>query len=196
MTCGASMSGPSEVNVADDAPSLQEFLGDALGVHGLHQVVGRTDGEGFDRMLVIRGDEDDLRATRESGQHTGEIHAIEARHLHIAKDRVDDMVFQNSQGKGATAGEMDLADPSVLAEQVRQFLASGSLVIDDEDVQRRAHSPNLSNVHRGRQNAPGQPTNFVERRARTWAPESSPSSPSSVRSPRPTRRKRFPRSRR
>ena len=91
--------------------------------------------EGVDRVLVVRGDEDDLWRPGELGQHPAEVQAVQARHLDVAEDDIDRVLGERLQGFGAGAGHMDVADPLVATEQERQLGAGLCLVVDDERSQ-------------------------------------------------------------
>ena len=64
-------------------------LGESLGPHRLEQVVGGAQVERVDRVLVVGGDEHDLRRRPEAGQHPGDVEAVQPRHPDVEEERVD-----------------------------------------------------------------------------------------------------------
>ena len=114
------------------AHDAADRLGEALGPHGLHDVVGRGEGEGVDGVLVVRGHEDDLRPHGEAGDHPGERHPVQARHRDVAEDDVDVAAVEHLQRLGAAGRGDDLRDAVVALEEVAEVGQGGKLVVDDE----------------------------------------------------------------
>ena len=83
-------------------------------------------------MLVIGGDEDDLRALRKPGQHTRELHAVQTWHLDVAENDVDRVGLQSPKGIRSAGRGADLADPVVLTQKERQLGQSGCLIVDQK----------------------------------------------------------------
>jgi hypothetical protein len=102
---------------------------------GLEDVVDRVELERLDRVVVVRGDEDDWWRGLEAGQHLGQLEAVEAGHPDVGEDRVDAALLQHAQGLGGVVGRGDVPDPSVVLEQPGELVERGTLVVDDEDAE-------------------------------------------------------------
>ena len=119
-----------------------------LGPHRLHQVVGGVQLEGVDRMFVVGGDEDDLRPIGESGQHPGQLDAVQARHLDVAEDHVGRLLGQQFQRGSRAAGRPHRPDSPILLQQIGQLQAGGLLVIHHQCAQ-PTQSGRVLHVHGG-----------------------------------------------
>ncbi len=110
-------------------------LGQPIGPHRLHDVVGGVDGERVDGVLVVGRDEDDLRPLDEPRDDPGQLHAVEPGHRDVGEDDVDVAAVERPQRVGAARGGEDLGDAVVLAQQPAELLERRRLVVDDERAQ-------------------------------------------------------------
>ena len=114
-------------------------LGEAFPAHRLHDVVGRIEVEGVDGIPVIGGDEDDLRALGEPGEHPGQVHPVEAGHRDIREDDIHREV--SSRARSASVAEAAVRIEPILGSSPRRKASSdrvGGLVVDEQRSQPRA----------------------------------------------------------
>ena len=107
-----------------------------LPAHRLEQVVERVHLERPHGVLLVGRDEDDSRCVRRR-ERPRHVEAVHAGHLHIEQDEIGTMVRDGRDGPLAAVGLRDHLDQGVLAEEAEQLAPRRSLVVDDEDPQRR-----------------------------------------------------------
>ena len=88
--------------------------------------------ERLDRVLLVRGHEDDRRWLLEPAEHLGELQAAEPGHLDVEEDRVDVGLAEDPQALGRGDRGDDLGDPLVGGEQEAELVERGLLVVDQQ----------------------------------------------------------------
>ena len=133
-----SSSAPSAagVGVAVGDARLQPLhgRGQALGRDRLEQVVDRAALEGVDRVLVVGGDEHDLRARAGLGRGGGDFQAGQARHADVEEGDVRLVLGDRFQRAGAVLalGDDLAARGQASAQLVDQRLAQQRFVFGDD----------------------------------------------------------------
>ncbi|HVE80023.1 MAG TPA: hypothetical protein VNA89_14250 [Gemmatimonadaceae bacterium] len=108
-------------------------------VEGLQEIVERVDGEGVERVTVVRGHEHHRRhSLGADGAHDGE--AIELRHLHVEEDEVRGEAGDLCHRVGAVGTLADDLDVRLVREQRAEPAAGESFVVHDERAH-RGHDP-------------------------------------------------------
>ena len=136
--------------------------GEPLAAQRLEEVVDRADLVGVHRPVVVGGDEHHRRGHGHRGEHPGELQPVEPGHADVEEDDLDIGALgharaghrvghpaaqltcggglahalpavEDAEGVGGVGSLEHHPDPSVLAEQVGQFLESGLLVVHGED---------------------------------------------------------------
>ena len=127
-------SGPGFGAFANPLRALDR-LGETLLLDGLQDVIDRVHLEGLDRVLVVRGDENDRRRPLHAGEARDDLEAVEPRHLDIEEHDVGPQLPDRFHGLvplARFAGDLDAGDR---AENALQVLARGRLVVDDKNAQ-------------------------------------------------------------
>jgi hypothetical protein len=142
------ITGPSP-SPAAAAPSAAagrcQPLGDAaqrhlqpLALDRLGEVVDRLEVERLERVLRVRGDEDDRRRGRLQAQLGGELGAVAAGHLHVEQEQVafvrgqpDERLRRVRRLAGDDAARLAAFGDHALQAEPRELF-----VVDDEDAQR------------------------------------------------------------
>ena len=100
-------------------------------VDRLEQVVDRVDLERLDGMLIIRGDEDDVRRRARVEHPARDLEAGQPRHLHVEEHEVGLQAVDGRQRFHAVARLSDDLDPAQLSEQKSQLIPGQLLVVDE-----------------------------------------------------------------
>ena len=106
-------------------------------VDRLQQVVDRVDLERLDRVLIERGDEDDVRRRALVEHPPRHLEAGQPRHLHVEKHHVGLQPVDRRQRLDAVASLSDDLDAADLSEQVAQLVARQLLVVHDHSFRVR-----------------------------------------------------------
>src|SRR5919204_491092 len=84
-----------------------------LGVDRLQEVVDRVHLERLDRVLIVRGDEDDVRGRARIEEPPRDLESGQSGHLHVEKDDVGLQPIDRRESLDAVAGladDFDAAD--------------------------------------------------------------------------------------
>jgi hypothetical protein len=82
-------------------------------------------------VLVVRGDEHDRRHLL-GPDGLDDTEPIDARHLHVEKHQIGDLVLNRRHGLGAVAALTDHFDIVLLLQERQYALARDGLIIDDQ----------------------------------------------------------------
>ena len=104
---------------------------EALGIDRLEQIVQRLRFEGPQRMMVVRGEEDDVEGARfgRGGEHA---EAVDAWHLHVEEDEMGREVAQCRDRLLARAGFADLTNVAVALEAAPHLPPRRRLVVHNQ----------------------------------------------------------------
>ncbi len=110
----------------------------ALALDRLGEVVDGFEVERLERVLGVRGDEDDRRRRRAQAQLGGELGAVAAGHLHVEQQQVAAARRQPDERLGRVRGlaDDDRARLAALADEALQAQSRELFVVDDEHAQR------------------------------------------------------------
>ncbi len=105
---------------------------EAIRVDRLQEVVERLDRERIDRVLRVRGHEDDCRRIGSLAHERRRREAGDAGHLDVEEDDVDLGIARQREAVGRSAQPRPSTETSsCAAEQIAQLAACGCLVVDD-----------------------------------------------------------------
>ena len=117
-------------------------VGEPVLAHGLEHVVDGPHLERVDGGVAVRGDEDDRRRGGEPAEDAREVQPGQRRHADVGDDAVDVAAVELAQRRQGVRRRADLADARVGAQQVRQLVERGRLVVDGEQDEAGAgHEP-------------------------------------------------------
>jgi hypothetical protein len=128
---------PIDLNSA--ASALDRHLQPRL-IHRFQQIVDRVDLERFDGVLVVGGDEDDLRRGVPVEQAARDLEAGQARHLHVEEHHVGLQPLNRRQRFDAVPGVADDLDTTHLSQQVAELVPGELLVVHHDGPQVYAHA--------------------------------------------------------
>jgi hypothetical protein len=130
-----------ELFVRDERGLRGELLADSLkrgveslGLDGLGEVVERVDGEGFDGVMVVRGDEDGDGHVR-GADFVDDVEGGAPGHLDVEEEDVVTIGFEVFDDFAAIAAFAGDCDVFVAREEEAQPLTGEWLVVGDEDFQ-------------------------------------------------------------
>ena len=101
-------------------------------VDRLQQVVDRVDLERLDRVLIVGGDEDDVRRRLRVDHAPRHLETGQPRHLDVEEHDVGLQSLDRAQRLDAVAGLPDHLDAADLAEQIAQLVPRELLVVDQD----------------------------------------------------------------
>ena len=110
-------------------------IGEPRRIDRLQQVVDRVDLERLDGVLIVRGDEDDLRRRVVAEHPPRDLEAGEPRHLDVQEHDVGLQLVDRGQRLDTVAGLADHLDAADLIEQVAQLVAGQLLVVHEHRFQ-------------------------------------------------------------
>jgi hypothetical protein len=119
------------VGRAAQAPHLVERLGEALGAHGLHQVVHRLHLEGRHGVLVVRGGEDD---GGQVGVRPREREPVEPGHVDVEENHVGAVAPDALEGLEAVRGVAGHVGARQLGQHAQQPAARRRLIVHHQDL--------------------------------------------------------------
>ncbi len=104
--------------------------GEGFGFDGLEEIVERVGGEGLEGVLVVGGDEDDVRV---GGQVLQDLEAVHAGHLDIEEESVGAEGLNLFDGLKAVACFTGNGEAFEGGEKTREAFAGAAFVVDDQD---------------------------------------------------------------
>src|SRR3954454_12663296 len=103
---------------------------------GLQKIVDGVDLEGLDRVLIVRGDEHEVRVDPRAQEPASALEAGQTRHLNIEQHEVRRILVDRAERFDAICGLRDELDAVELSEQEAQLLPGQLLIVDDNCTER------------------------------------------------------------
>jgi len=132
---------PGPVGLPAAARALDGLLQPG-GIDRLQQVVDRVHLEAFDRVLIVRGDEDDFRGRRArpgpdllAEDLARDLEAVHAGHLDVQEDHVRREILDQADRLDTVRRLPDHVDAAHLRQEEAQLLARQLLIVDDQGSQ-------------------------------------------------------------